>query len=250
MSLRRAFTLVELLVVIAIIALLIAILLPVLSKAKENARAVACQSNQRQLAQAFLLFAHDNKGQLPGNFWDRNNPIPAHTCWLLGDSVSAAYTDAPQKGTIFNYVARKYDVYRCPSMVQGQPGLKLNSNGRFDYGAFLVFGGARVTRIRPLSRFRYPSGRYENVATPLLCDEDPEWGINTANMEGGHCNTDKMAHRHHGGAFYASIDTSVHWFNEPPKVTDSWNWETPTQEGKWVQLGNVPVPTWGWWNTQ
>src|SRR3954464_15138645 len=102
MSRRKAFTLVELLVVIAIIALLIAILLPVLSKAKENARAVACQSNQRQLAQAFLLFAHDNKGQLPGNFWDRDNPIPAHTCWLLGNSATAAYTDAPQKGTIFN----------------------------------------------------------------------------------------------------------------------------------------------------
>src|SRR5205085_9893834 len=159
MSRRRAFTLVELLVVIAIIALLIAILLPVLSKAKENARAVACQSNQRQLAQAFLLFAHDNKGQFPGNFWDRNNPVPEHTCWLLGNSVSAAYTDGPQKGTIFNYVARKYDVYRCPSLVQGQPGSNFNSNGRFDYGAFLVFAGARVTRIRPLSRFHYPTGR-------------------------------------------------------------------------------------------
>ena len=68
MSRRRAFTLVELLVVIGIIALLIAMLLPVLSKAKENARAVACQSNQRQLATGFLLFAQDNKGQLPGNF--------------------------------------------------------------------------------------------------------------------------------------------------------------------------------------
>src|SRR5438067_13729187 len=94
----RAFTLVELLVVIAIIALLIAILLPVLSKAKENARAVACQSNQRQLAQAFLLFAHDNKGQLPGNWFDRDHPNPLHTCWLLGNSVRGSYHDPPQKG--------------------------------------------------------------------------------------------------------------------------------------------------------
>src|SRR5882672_8440442 len=124
MSRRRAFTLVELLVVIAIIALLIAILLPVLSKAKENARAVACQSNLRQLAQAFLLFAHDNKGQLPGNWFDRALPIPAHTCWLLGNSVSGSYLDAPQKGTIFPYVARNMGVYRCPSLIQGEPGKK------------------------------------------------------------------------------------------------------------------------------
>ena len=249
MSRRRAFTLVELLVVIAIIALLIAMLLPVLSKAKENARAVNCQSNQRQLAQAFLLFAQDNKGQLPGNFWDRANPIPVRTCWLLGNSSTASYLDGPQKGTIFNYVARKMDVYRCPSLVQGQPGSNFNSNGRFDYAAFLVFGGAKLTRIRPMSRFRHLNGTLENLVTPLICDEDPAFGINTANMEGGHCNTDKMAHRHHGGAFYATIDTSVHWFNEP-KGTDSWNWETMTSEGKWTQLGNVPNPTWGWWNLQ
>jgi len=249
MSRRRAFTLVELLVVIAIIAILIAMLLPVLSKAKENARAVNCQSNQRQLAQGFLLFAHDNKGQLPGNFWDRANAVKAHTCWLLGDSTTAAYTDGPQKGTIFPYVARSMGVYRCPSLIEGQPGHALNSNGRFDYGAFLVFGGAKVTRIRQTSRFTYPDRRQEMLATPIICDEDPAYGINTANMEGGHCNTDKMAHRHHGGAFYASIDTSVHWFDEP-RASDSWSWETPTEEGKWVSLGNVPNPTWGWWNVQ
>jgi prepilin-type N-terminal cleavage/methylation domain-containing protein len=249
MSRRRAFTLVELLVVIAIIAILIAILLPVLSKAKENARAVACQSNQRQLAQGFLLFAHDNKGQLPGNWFDRANPILSRTCWLLGNSGSGSYTDAPQKGTIFPYVARKMDLYRCPSLLQGQPGTNFNSNGRFDYGAYLVFSGARVTRIRSMSRFIYPGGRQENVPTPLLCDEDPAFGINTANMEGGHSNTDAMAHRHHGGAFFASIDASVHWFNEP-RGTSSWNWEGQTQEGKWVQLGNYNGVVWGWWNKQ
>jgi len=258
MSRRRAFTLVELLVVIAIIALLVAMLLPALNKAKENARAVVCQSNQRQLASAFLMFAHDNKGQLPGNWFDRGNPISSRTCWLLGNSTTGSYLDAPQKGTIFPYVSRKMDVYRCPSLIEGYPGTALNSNGRFDYAAYLVFTGAKVTRIRSMSRFTYPDGRHENVATPLLCEEEPSYGINTANMEGGHSNTDRMAHRHHGGAFYASIDTSVHWFNEPPGTppnTGSWQWESQTSEGKWVSLGNWAngtggYVTWGWWNTQ
>src|SRR5687767_1697673 len=120
MSRRAAFTLVELLVVVAIIALLIAILLPVLSRAKEQSRGVACKSNQRQLAMAFLLFAQDNKGQLPGNYHDRANPIPSRTCWLLGDS-NGAYTNGPQMGTIFPYI-RKMDVYRCPSLLEVQPG--------------------------------------------------------------------------------------------------------------------------------
>ncbi len=248
MSRRLAFTLVELLVVIAIIAVLVAILLPVLSRAKEQSRGVVCQSNQRQLAAAFLLFAQDHKGHLPGAFHDRGDSIPWRTDWLLGDSLSGTYLDGPQKGTIFPYVARKMDVYRCPSFVEGHPGTAKSSNGRFDYGAFLVFSGAKVTRIKPMSRFRYDVKRAVNMPTPLICDEDPAFGINTENMEGGHCNTDKMAHRHNGGAYYASIDTSVHWFNEP-WTADSWNWETPTGSG-WTSLGNVPVPTWGWWNTQ
>jgi prepilin-type N-terminal cleavage/methylation domain-containing protein len=241
----RGFTLVELLVVIAIIALLIAMLLPVLSRAKENARGVVCQRNQRQLAGAFLLFAHDNKGQLPGNFHDRGNPIAARRCWLMGDT-NGFYTNAPQSGTIFPYVARKMDVYRCPSFVEGNPGTGEASNGRFDYAAFLVFAGAKVTRIKPMSRFTFVNGRTENWPTPLICDEDPAFGINVNNMEGGHCNTDKMAHRHHKGAYYASIDTSVHWFDEPPAL-DSRKWETETASG-WISLGAVPVPTWGWWN--
>jgi len=62
---KRAFTLIELLVVVAIIAVLIAILLPALQTAREQARSVTCQSNQRQLFPGFQAYVDDTGGWWP-----------------------------------------------------------------------------------------------------------------------------------------------------------------------------------------
>jgi prepilin-type N-terminal cleavage/methylation domain-containing protein/prepilin-type processing-associated H-X9-DG protein len=57
------FTLIELLVVISIIALLLAILTPSLRKARNNARAVVCQSNLRQWGTIFATYTDENHGR-------------------------------------------------------------------------------------------------------------------------------------------------------------------------------------------
>jgi len=64
-ALSRGFTLIEVLVVVAFIAILAAILLPVFHRTRENARAITCQSNLRQLGQAFQMYAADYDGVWP-----------------------------------------------------------------------------------------------------------------------------------------------------------------------------------------
>ncbi|MBI5386907.1 MAG: prepilin-type N-terminal cleavage/methylation domain-containing protein [Verrucomicrobia bacterium] len=74
---RRGFTLLELLVVVAIIGLLAALLLPALSRAKAQARRVACLSNLRQVGAAATLYMSDHDGGL----------FHHHEGWVLDDGT-------------------------------------------------------------------------------------------------------------------------------------------------------------------
>ena len=118
-----AFTLVELLVVIGIIAILISILLPSLSRARESARATKCLSNMRNLAQATLMFAQENRGLMPGR--------AGNTC-LIWDVSSNKFSNASAAqaaaGDCFDWIAWQ----RSKDPVTGQTnGGALNQNITF-----------------------------------------------------------------------------------------------------------------------
>ncbi|MHB0911848.1 MAG: DUF1559 family PulG-like putative transporter [Armatimonadota bacterium] len=92
---RKGFTLIELLVVIAIIAILAAILFPVFAKAREKARQASCQSNLKQIALAWMMYAQDyDETVCPAGYY--NNDWTIEYAWDFeihwGSSGVESYT--------------------------------------------------------------------------------------------------------------------------------------------------------------
>jgi prepilin-type N-terminal cleavage/methylation domain-containing protein/prepilin-type processing-associated H-X9-DG protein len=104
--LRRGFTLIELLVVIAIIAILAAILFPVFAQAREKARMAACQSNLKQMGNAFMMYTQDYD-----ELWPNGNPGTWGDCTTLPNRMGWA----GWVGNILMPYTKNTGIYVCPS---------------------------------------------------------------------------------------------------------------------------------------
>lgn len=101
MQRSKAFTLIELLVVVSIIALLVSILMPALGRAREQAKAVVCQSHLKEWGTILLLYATDYNDRFfpgPGVSPDRRWPeilIPYYSADRADDTTASEIRCCP-----------------------------------------------------------------------------------------------------------------------------------------------------------
>jgi prepilin-type N-terminal cleavage/methylation domain-containing protein len=237
---QTGFTLIELLIVVALLALLISILLPGLSQAREQARSVACRSNLRQLATAFLTYAAEWKDCLPGSVkdvegthWDTGRTW----CWLgtflgrtqIGVSVTPAEVQryVPERGTIHPYLARDRKVYKCATA----RGLNRTSQGLLNYfhsyTAPPTLSGAPLSLLKrsiwPASFTTWPNDDmpsshnlywWRSTAHSLpwmIVEEDENYHLNYY-VDSGWSSRDILTNRHRGRTAIAHTDGSVGLF--------------------------------------
>jgi len=122
---RSGFTLIELLVVIAVTVVLLAILLPALRASRQQAKAVACGSNLKQLSLALTVYEREN-GTFPYSFVSSTVRPP-------GGYVGKVSHGDFQGWWWFHFLAEtlgeNFDegtISWCPSRSVKDPGLKKN----------------------------------------------------------------------------------------------------------------------------
>ncbi len=250
----RAFTLIELLVVIAIIAVLMGILMPALRKARDAGKMIACQSNQRTLTTAWIMYAMDNDDKLCGS-WNYNAGSwgdPWDWVWapwqVNGSAAVSDYANATQeekqegvrRGVLFKYV-NDVDAYHCPSDQSAGRNFCTYSlpdslNGKWGQGKG---GNAVWPDIRSLSQLANPSKSYV-----LVEENDPRgyninsWVINPNSGRNATSWSDPIVVWHSSRSGFGFADGHAEtwkWNIETLKLfqdLDTWQQPTPkTDEG-------------------
>lgn len=160
---RRGFSLTELLVVVGIIVVLIAILLPAVTHARQQAGAIQCASNLRQIALVINNYASSNQGKLPyysmynpatATEYARASPFPllAGDGWFtLGALDAGAYSRGFSSATVTNLY--RPGVLRCPDEPQYTNFTGIGADAAYTPGRFRNSGNGTVpTTLNILSQ--------------------------------------------------------------------------------------------------
>ena len=219
---RRGFTLIELLVVIAIIAILAAILFPVFAQAREAARKSMCQSNLKQLGNAFMLYVQDYDETYPPVDYDDG----AGQRWTWFQFVDPYIKSGQSGGGTKN---QRKSVFLCPDIdAPIADGAWSAANGSPGSRAILGYGpnvnvlprgrGVTLPAIIPvvkLAQLGSPASIVllaPNAGTiPDVDGRDDRYSGASVHEQGYML----VRSRHGGGANFALTDGHVKWFRAP-----------------------------------
>lgn len=223
---RRAFTLIELLVVIGIIAILISLLLPTLNKAREQAIAVKCQSNMRQVGMAVLMYANANKSFLPA--------IPGRSCLKGSTTYPVGFWMKNQgvidlsDGSLIPYLPPTEDarlqIFSCPDDKADGDYRLVNTAGTIAQRNFTYSFNFWINYV-PGTQYTFDNNHVVTPALPahnmnltqirnsssktLICEEmfpnDAACSIITG-FSGGPSQNDNPGNRHNGYGNYIFLD--------------------------------------------
>jgi hypothetical protein len=117
LDLCSAFTLVEFIVTVAVLCLITALQLAANPHLKGQTQTAICSANLRRLGQAWLMYATDHRGALPGNFDGGSGTT--NLTWCAGWLDFAGAPDNTNVGRMMQSQLGKYaqtpTIYRCPA---------------------------------------------------------------------------------------------------------------------------------------
>ncbi len=191
---RPAFTLLELLVVISIVVVLISTLLPVLGRARETGRKVACMNNLRQIGLVYPVYAQNYSGYIIPATTKAVAPEPNY--WAALASVELNL-DAKRPWT---------NVFRCPSNT-AVPTLPNGAN--FSYYTGSAISGDLSSNLAPMKADQVIAKRGRKI---VLAESIQ--GAYFAGSPDGSGNR-QTQNWHETGANYLMVDGVVQWMADP-----------------------------------
>ena len=244
---HRGFTLIELLVVISIIALLMAILMPTLGRARNQARAVTCQSSLHQWTLIWSMFTSDRGGYFHSG--------------AGGESQSGS----GRWPTVLRTEYKNLDMRLCPMAVK-----PLSAGGRNPFAAWGIFSDGelgsygfnewlcnRETTNHPENYWKRVDVKpADNIPVFTDCfwydvwafatDQPPAYDGATENLAGNNEMRRVCLNRHSGAVNSAFLDWSVRRVGLKELWTLKWN-RTFDVNGAWTSRGGVQPDDWPDW---
>ena len=140
---RRAFTLVELVVALIMLGLLLCVFVPGLAKTGLSSKGFQCLNNNRQLCNAWRMYADESNDRIPYASWlGGSPPDPRDPYSWANDELDLSPVkrdnwdtnyDIPHR-PLWPFTGKNFGVYRCPS----DP-------------IYFVIGGVPLPRVRGMS---------------------------------------------------------------------------------------------------